>query len=638
MKMLLRLYLRSALILFSSSAAGKETGSSQTINQIQTADSLNLLSRNMTYVNPAKAIALANEALEVSLFSGYKRGTAYAYRNLAGVYSTEESFFIALEYLRTAEQIFASISDSTGLANCYVTYGHTFRRLEKRDLEWENHNKSLEMFKKFGMRERTAVAMHNLGETLLLMDSLPRASELTEQAILILEEEEQPAVLQNALKVRGLIALKENDFDKAETAFLEVLEILTRLGEQSQKAATIETLLHLSDFYEKTGRVADQKKALSRAEAFTQTWNLRKYQVQVFNRMGVFYSNHGSQDELARFYQTFAAMLPGSALTLRAQRQDLLNGVINAHRLEEKNQTLETEAREQTLRVQRLTWALVLFLVVLVALGIVLFSRHNFARVLQKANDKLIEKRLIIEKQNRDLAILNDTKDRFFSIVAHDLRTPLASLKSFSYLLETEFDSLSKEDILNLSRLVSTSVDNTTALADNIITWAMVQMKEAKTTPEIFDPEMILHSVIPVYREIAQKKNIQIFSEFTESFQVTFDKNHWLFIVRNLLSNAIKFTHEGGWVKIKCSPEIWLSVSDSGVGMDAQTLERLFEPGTKFSKTGTAGEKGTGLGLMLVKDFAEMNNAQFILESKPGSGTRVYIIPAGQNRVNLSAT
>ena len=227
--------------------------------------------------------------------------------------------------------------------------------------------------------------------------------------------------------------------------------------------------------------------------------------------------------------------------------------------------------------------------------------------------------------QTRHLEALNNTKDKFFSIVAHDLKSPLNSLKGFTSLLIDHSDRLSKEEIIKASKQTQLAVDNTIKMADNLITWARLQMNDYETRQEkIYFIETVA-TILPVYKRIAEKKGITFNWSFEDTVTLFADKNHIQFIVRNLLNNAIKFTNREGSIKLSATTsangETQISVSDNGIGIPDEKKKKIFFIGKNQSSNGTAGEKGTGLGLMLCHEFTKLNGGAIEVESQVGQGT-----------------
>lgn len=247
---------------------------------------------------------------------------------------------------------------------------------------------------------------------------------------------------------------------------------------------------------------------------------------------------------------------------------------------------------------------------------------------LSKVNAALTNNIQVIEEQSQQLEKLNATKDKFFSIVAHDLRSPLSSLKMFLSLLIDDIDSLNKEDILTISSQLSDSVDSTIKMADNLITWAMVQMGDSQFNEETIKVKDITSNIFDIYQNVALEKGINVSFSVDDSLNIIGDKNQIEFVIRNLVNNAIKFTHKNGFVSLtaKLLPEglVKITVSDTGVGISDEYKRELFSISKKQSTNGTAGEKGTGLGLVLSYEFIKLNGGQIEIESSLGKGTTFH--------------
>jgi len=231
----------------------------------------------------------------------------------------------------------------------------------------------------------------------------------------------------------------------------------------------------------------------------------------------------------------------------------------------------------------------------------------------------------IIQNQNIELENLNITKNKFFSIVAHDLKSPLNSLKGFSGLLIDHYDRLSKEEIISMSLKLKDSVDNTIKMADNLITWARIQMNDYQIIQELISVNELINNICQLYQEIATEKEISIKSNLGNDFKIFADKNQFEFIIRNLVNNSIKYTQHGGFVQIETREVennfIEIIISDNGIGISDEIKHQLFKIGKNRSSEGTSGEKGTGLGLMLAYEFASMNNGEISFESELKKGT-----------------
>lgn len=258
------------------------------------------------------------------------------------------------------------------------------------------------------------------------------------------------------------------------------------------------------------------------------------------------------------------------------------------------------------------------------------FSDFKLHQQLNSLNGELWNKNQQIEKQsteifnkNTDLVKLNSLKDRLFIIISHDLRAPLQSLKGVLELINKSA-SISPDEFKFLTRGIKVKVDLTYNLMENLLYWTRSQMTGFCTKPLKVGIHEIVTDCVALLDSVAEKKRITLLNESNPDHFVKSDLDMIRLIVRNLLMNAIKFSFEGGNVSIQSkiqNSEVIVSVIDQGIGMSRAESEQLFSKTHTDSKVGTSSEEGTGLGLMLCKEFVEMNNGRIWVNSKPGEGS-----------------
>ncbi len=233
-----------------------------------------------------------------------------------------------------------------------------------------------------------------------------------------------------------------------------------------------------------------------------------------------------------------------------------------------------------------------------------------------------------IKFKNEKLSELNATKDRFFSIIAHDLKNPFNSILGFSELLKDEAHNLDIDSIIQYSGIIHSSAQHTYDLLESLLKWARMQQGRIPYEPCTLLLNDLIDYVIEGQKIYADHKNIQLSNEIHENLIVLADENMISTVVRNLISNAIKFTPKNG--KVVLSAKIMdgyveISVTDTGVGMSTDALSKLFKIETSFSTRGTENEKGTGLGLLLCKEFIEKHKGKIWVESYPDSPPDSYL-------------
>jgi len=219
-------------------------------------------------------------------------------------------------------------------------------------------------------------------------------------------------------------------------------------------------------------------------------------------------------------------------------------------------------------------------------------------------------------------------KDRFFSIIAHDLRSPFSTIVSFLKLVDQRADQYSKEDILELTQELRAKADTTMALLENLLQWSRAQTGGIVFEPVDIDTETLFSTVMDVMQTAALMKHISVTLKLEPQLTFTGDPNMLATVLRNLISNAIKFTHPKGTVEVsahRLGEEIEIIVSDNGVGMSAKTRDKIFRLDTKMTTDGTAQERGSGLGLILCMEFIHQHGGRIWAESEKDRGSRFII-------------
>jgi signal transduction histidine kinase len=252
-------------------------------------------------------------------------------------------------------------------------------------------------------------------------------------------------------------------------------------------------------------------------------------------------------------------------------------------------------------------------------------------REIQCKNELLkLQADTLVEK-NEQLNNLNATKDRLFSIISHDLRGPFNVILGFQNILVNEYTQCSEAERIDMVKKTYSTSQKVFDLVENLLSWARIQTSSIQYNPIKLDVKKTIIERLDLYRDIAEAKGIIFKTQLTEGIIGYADINILEAVLRNLIHNAIKFTTSGGTIVVKAVQQeefVQISVIDSGVGMNLQQVESLFIADKIHTFNGTVGEKGSGLGLLLCKDFVEINKGQISVVSKWGKGsTFSFTIP-----------
>ncbi len=539
---------------------------------------------------------------------------AWANEEMALIHTAKGHLDQALESYQEAAKLYTQLGSKESLAATFREQGSLYYRLEDWDEAERHFLKALSLCREFpdtlGMiynysrlgqvassQQKWAQAMQNHQEAArlnhLIGDSINMAYFASDIGVVLQGQQKFRAALQQFHKAQKL----NQRFNNQQALLNNSLQMAeTYLGlNQLDSARHFATLAN--DLSAKIGTLDQQR-------------NVQLFLSQLSAKNGDY------QSALAHHQAYFA--LHDSIFTVNAQAKFKAEQVRqNVADYQEKKEQAEKEA--QLLNVQnRLYLILLVGLLAVIALVSFLFWQ------LRKAQKQL-------QTQNQQLQALNATKDKFFGIIAHDIRSPIVALEGVGeqmafYLKKQQFDKLER-----LSSRVDQTASQLSKLLDNLLNWALLQQGTMPYRPQAIKVRDIAGQVLDMYEASASAKEIKIFNQVEQGLEAYADENSLQVILRNLVGNAIKFTPNGGQVSIGANtngPQIQLSVNDSGTGIALEKQAHLFSLDRKSEK-GTNNEKGTGLGLMLVKEFAALNKGFVNVESQLNIGTKFTVsLPA----------
>lgn len=295
---------------------------------------------------------------------------------------------------------------------------------------------------------------------------------------------------------------------------------------------------------------------------------------------------------------------------------------------EEELKALSADLERQNLELKKLNEQL----------GYEIAERKKLERI-RFEQERLRLENIFLEKQSRELAKLNADKDKFFSIVAHDLKGPFQPLLGFSEMLLLTAKSARPEQVEEISRSIYGSARNVYDLLENLLHWSQMQKGHMEYQPTKISLQEVFAQNIKLFSPNAESKGIRLYSQLSEKLFAYADKKMFETIIRNLTSNALKFTPSGGEVVLSArrlkteveEKEEWIDISlrDTGLGISSQNLAKIFQLDSPFTTLGTAQEKGTGLGLIICKEMVEKNGGKMWIDSELNKGTTVrFTVPA----------
>lgn len=474
-----------------------------------------------------------------------------------------EDYELALEYARELKQ--------QGLeAEALIHLGQLLTRKKKNTEALDKFKTALAIYREMKDKMNEAIALNEVGEMYRLMKNHDRALANHVAAIEIRQRQKDDAGLARSYNNAGILYFDEKNFKRA----IANLQLAEQSGQKAhEQSELMKSYNYLSKCYRE---LKDYKKALEYHELF----------LAIDDMM----NQDKNERELLEAQNRYVI-----------QKQETQIDQLEGDR-EQQEKVIEAQKKLRNILVLLTASGFIIGVLVLY----LYFSKRRSARKLEE---------------------LNATKDKLFSIIGHDLKGPLNSLTSFSSLLLNHIDKISKEEIKMLSQDIDKSLKNLFTLLENLLEWSRSQTGSIDFKPEPFDLADVLRENEELLKVQAQNKKISIINLNRMNLPVNLHRNSINTVVRNLISNAIKFTPEGGEIRLNADNKeghYTISVTDTGVGMSDDAIKKLFKIGTKYSTLGTAKEKGTGLGLILCKDFVEKNGGIIGVESRVGVGSKFY--------------
>ena len=502
--------------------------------------------------------------------------------NVADLYNQMENYNEAELYFQQALEIAKILDSPKILRNIYVNYGVHKRALKEYDKALEFYDLALEYAAILGDEYTPVQTLFNKGNIYLDNGMLVEANlAFTKSLDKSRELNIAAGEIYNYIGL-GDIEVKLERYPEAIDYFESALDRVKKMGSKSLESPLLE---RLSEAYEASG---NYKSAYGYSKSY--------------HTLSDSLSELEKDKELARFE---------TLLGLKSEQ--------------EQNNLLQEKISAQNLAMIIGAISILLLLIAAFALYRMYNRQREYISGLKEKNDELNNLYTRLEEQRNELASVNETKDKLFSVLAHDLRSPIAKLYSLLLIIREEAaEEINLEESLNQLELQLNSGIYT---LENYLNWAQSQMEGISPNMNVVDVHEQTEKVFESLQSTADAKSIQFKNEIKKETHVTADPNLMDIILRNLITNGIKFSHPDSCINCgaeKIDDKIRLSVSDTGVGIPEQVQDKLFKA-FNGTQEGTARESGTGLGLAICKEFTELQNGNIWFESIQGKGTKFYV-------------
>lgn len=575
---------------------------------------LNQQDFDSSYLYSEKSLALSEKI-------DFHEGVIKSNSNIGRVYSFIGKYDSASKYYLNSLRAADHSNNIEGTINSLISLGENSRAYRAYDQGKIYLFRALETNKKINDSLILARIYNRLAAIHFELKNYDSTVYYAEASIIISENLQNKELIGSNLSILGVNYANIKDFKKSIEYLKKAEVIFTEINSPDLP----NVLNSLGVIYNLTG---------NREEAIIH--GLKSYNIAVNNHIITYiqmaadvlseaYEAQGNYKESLKYIKISTGYKDSLYNAVHANKTDEYLSMYEVEKSEKENELLKHEQSIKDIQIKASAVAMIAAIALI--LSFLFYFRKN-----RKINYQLNVQKEELEKISEELKKLNKTKDKFFSIIAHDLRNPFNSIIGFSDLLANNYDSFDDNEKKEMLFNIKDSSLIAHELLENLLQWSRSQSGTMQVSPEDIDLNEIALENVGLLRHTSQFKEVFLHSEIHSNTMAYADLKMISTVIRNLMSNGIKFTPKGGEVKISAKKEkdfVKVSISDTGIGIKKESIEKLFRIDDSYKRAGTEGEEGSGLGLIVCKEFIEKNGGTIWVESEQGQGSRfIFTIPA----------
>ncbi|MCF8380781.1 MAG: tetratricopeptide repeat protein [Bacteroidales bacterium] len=558
-----------------------------------------------------QALEYYSNALQPCRLSDNFMTMGSAYSSMGTIFRVNGAYDKAIEYIIKSKMNYEKAHSKDGKAWATYLLGRIHKDLGLPQKAREYFEEALKIYNELaaldGKRIGEALCHEQLGLLNLETGNFNEAINNIEYTLEIHSESGSKYGLSNAYKHMGNIEYSRGNYELSEQNLNKALLIKNEINDLYTQP---DIYMCLGLGLIKRGDIDEGFNKIYHGLELAQTNNQTKLQLNIYSNLAETYLSLGDYEK-SIFYQN--KQIEAQKLILSGAASIKMEQLQAIYEIDEKNNQIEklesqNEINYLSIRQQKTSQIIMLIGIILALLiSAIIFQLYNKIRL-----------------KNRALKEVNATKDKLFSIIAHDLRGPIGASFGLSEILVEGIRKNNLSAVEKQATAIHQSLNDINNLLNNLLEWALSQLQRIKFNPRELNLLVVLHEVMDLLSFQAIKKNITLEINVKRTQQVFADEDMLKTIIRNLISNAIKFSNENKKVIISSDVKnklIEISVKDYGVGMEPKLVDSLFSIETNTKKPGTSGERGTGLGLILVKEFVEKHGGDIKVKSEVGQGS-----------------
>lgn len=659
-----------ALLLFSAQTEARQSAFMDSLRNVYFTtddDSVKLvLAYNFMYEyeisdpDSAYQLGLVARSLAEKLQDTIYLAAVTEYLGVLSTYQGEN--YRALQYDLEALRFYEDMGQKKGIASSYNNIGESYYELDLFNEAYDYYNKSLNYALEINDSVAVAVATYNVGRVLKALGQLEKAKRFILDAKKISEESGDIGGIPYALHDLGEIYIDEGRYELALETLNRALdkamelqdqleiyiltpEILNQIAEAhrnkgnytealnfhdqaleyyinlSNESGQAETYLGKGITLMEANQLTEANRFLNMGLSMAKDESNTGIEVQIYYELSKLYELNKDYQRSLEFYKKYKRQGDSLFSEKKSEQFAQLQIKYETQKKDVEIALLNEREEQQEIQLKNEEFLRNVLVVILAFTGVLLVTLYRSGARRKRINELLVIHQKEIEAQSKELESLLKLKDKFFSIVSHDLRSPINALVGILDMLDE--GHLTQEELLQVTKSLRIRLDNTRKLLDNLLDWAMMQMNEIEIKEEDLELKSIVEDNLTFFREVNDKE-INFFNKIGNEVVAT-DRNMLDLVLRNLISNSIKFTEPKGIVEVyledASADEYTVCVGDNGVGMSEEQRDKIFDTGLLFSTPGTSNEKGTGLGLKLCKEFVDRMGGSIWVESEEGKGS-----------------
>lgn len=564
-------------------------------------------------------------ALKLAKSKKLKKQEAQSFNYIGLIYWKWSEYSSALDYFFQSLEIKESLKDDfeTGITlNNIANIYNEFNRPDEAIIYAE---RCMKFANNLPNKYVLGRALNNLGVSYFKKKDFIKAIEYQNKSLAI--KTEKGDVLGEAFSFADLgeVYFAQKDFNKAYQYFHNALSIWKDLHDSYGIA---KTNLNLGKVYAAQGFWAEAESFINSSLTEAKKNNNKKIIAEAYLSLSAFFESQKNYESALRMHKLYSMINDSLLNTATSDKLAELRVIKEMDEKEKEVELLTQEKKIQTLEIEeKVSQNKILFFGALAGVCLMALLVIRFIKI-RKLKILLEEKNKDISLKSKELEEANAAKDKFFSIIAHDLKSPFTGLLGYSEILADEFDSMSREERLKTVGFLKNLITRVYTLIENLLDWSRIQTGRIELNPIVINLKTDVPEILTLLKPNAEAKQITLTNNIEIPLFVFTDNYSFRSIMQNVVSNAVKFTNQNGVIFISARETeemVTINIRDNGIGIDPDLLSKIFNIETRHTTRGTADETGTGLGLLLCKELAEINGGTIVIKSSVGVGTTISI-------------